>query len=65
MSNLNCEEILTDDEHSRLSALIEKVGEAKAAERLRICTNSVLRMLSRRPVRLGTISLARIALSRS
>jgi hypothetical protein len=64
MGDTTCDESLTDQEHARLAALIDAIGETNAAERLRICRTSVLRLLSRRPVRLGTISLARVALSR-
>jgi len=56
---------LTDAEHARLSYLIERLGETRTAERLQICRTSVLRLLSRRPTRLGTLALARIGLSKT
>lgn len=59
------DELLTDDEHARLNALVDRLGEQRAAESLRISRASMLRLLSRRPVRFGTISLARIGLSKA
>jgi len=65
MVNTTCEELLTEDELSRLARLVDVCGETRAAEHLRICRTSVLRLLSRRPVRLGTISLARVGLAKA
>ncbi|MBV9947525.1 MAG: hypothetical protein JOZ69_11790 [Myxococcales bacterium] len=66
MSTIHIDEvILTPDEHAKLASMVERFGEVGAAERLRLSRVSVLRLLSRRPVRLGTISLARISLSKA
>jgi hypothetical protein len=57
--------LLNDDEHAKLTERINRMGEGRTADSLRISRGSLLRLLSRRPVRLGTISLARIGLSKS
>jgi len=59
------EVLLTDAEHARLLQRVEAFGEEKTAEHLRMSRASVLRLLCRRPVRLGTIGLARIGLSKA
>jgi len=59
------EVLLSDDDHARLLERVEAFGEEKTAQQLRMSRSSVLRLLCRRPVRLGTIGLARIGLSKA
>jgi hypothetical protein len=59
-----CTETLTDGEHAKLADWIERLGEVRTAELLRVSRMALLRLLSRRPVRLGTIALARIGLAK-
>lgn len=63
MANDEC--LLSNDELEKLTLLVEVRGEVGAAERLKISRTSVLRLMLRRPVRLGTAELARIGLARS
>lgn len=61
----SCDGLLNDAEQARLAERVNRLGEVRAAESLRISRASMLRLLSRRPVRLGTISLARIGLAKA
>jgi hypothetical protein len=57
--------ILNDDELERLKVRMDRLGEVRTAENLRISRMALLRLVARRPVRLGTISLARIGLAKA
>jgi hypothetical protein len=63
MMIVDSDDVLTDAELAKLARLLESIGEVRTAERLRLSRTSVLRLLSKRPVHLGTISLARINLA--
>jgi hypothetical protein len=57
--------ILSDTEVETLRALVERVGDGRAAEHLQLSVGSVLRLLGRRPARRGTLAQARIALAKA
>jgi hypothetical protein len=57
--------VLTDQEHAQLKERMVRFGEVRTAETLRLSRMTVLRLLARQPVRLGSISLARIGLNKA
>ena len=61
----NSDLVLNDEEHVKLVGLMDRLGEVRLAEHLRIARMTLLRVLSRRPARLGTIGLVRIGLSKA
>jgi hypothetical protein len=65
MTIANSDEVLSDAELAKLTLRLDVYGEVRTAAHLRLSRTSVLRLLSRRPVHLGTISLARIGLAKA
>jgi hypothetical protein len=59
------EVFLTEKELARLAERVERLGEVGAAETLRLSRTSVLRLMCKRPVRLGTVAMARIGLAKA
>ena len=49
-------------ERQRTMALVERVGETRAAERFGVSRSSLVRGLAGRPLRRGTLTLMRLAL---
>ncbi len=57
--------LLNDSEMARLVARMAKLGEIRTAETLRLSRMTLLRLLARQPVRLGSIAMARICLAKA
>ncbi len=57
--------LLNDSEMARLVARMAKLGEIRTAETLRLSRMTLLRLLARQPVRLGSIAMARISLAKA
>lgn len=56
--------LLNEEELAGLRDRMGRIGEARTAESLRLSRMTLLRLLARQPVRLGSISLARIGLAK-
>jgi hypothetical protein len=54
---------LPEKDRQQLESLVEEIGETRTLSRLHVCRNTLVRALSRRPLRAGTTLMIQGALN--